>query len=162
MPEFSTPIVDWVNEFSAKGIARYPHDVNDFRVYGGVAIGMSVDDFMIYEQSGNEEVRVLEYRPLVVPGMIIGPEVGVDWKDVAFLYSSLDFGFANASTYYKIKWSATAGYAFHTDWYAFMGTAITNRETGVWVDPEGSDKKTQVGILADHLSGFSVGVGYQR
>jgi hypothetical protein len=162
LPEFSTPIVDWVNEFSAKGIARYPHDFNDFRVYGGVAIGMSVDDFMIYEQSGNEEVRVLEYRPLVVPGMILGPEVGVDWKDVAFLYSSLDFGLANASTYYKVKWSATAGYAFHTDWYAFLGSAITNRETGVWVDPKGGGKKTQVGILADHLTAFSVGVGYQR
>ncbi len=161
LKEFDTPIVDWLNEFSLKGVARYPHDIGDVRIHGGVGVGMTMDDFMIYKQDGNQDVRVLEYMPLVIPGMVIGPEVGVDWKGKLFLDTSLNFGLANAATYYKITWNGTVGYAFVPNWYVFLGGEISNRETGVWIKPKGGGKKAQVGILADHLNAGTLGVGFQ-
>jgi hypothetical protein len=122
---------------------------------------MSADDFMIYKQKGNLDVRVLRYEPLIVPGLIIGPEIGVDWKDLAFLETGLDFGFSGLA-YYKLKWSAMAGFAFHNDWYGFVGAEIINRETAVWLEPEGGGELIQEGILADHVNTVSIGVGYQR
>jgi hypothetical protein len=131
-------------------------------MYAGLGLGMSADDFMIYKQKGNVDVRVLRYEPLVVPGLIVGPEIGIDWKDRAFLETAVDFGFANGATYYKIKWGATAGVSFHNNWYGFVGGEIINRETGVWLQPEGGGKKSQEGILSDHINAVSIGVGYQR
>ena len=161
LPEFDTPISDWVNELTVRGIGRYPHDVGEVRIHGGMRLGMTVDDFLIYRQSGQTDLRVLEYEPLVVSGMELGPEIGVEWTGGVFGVTGIDFGLAGASNYYKLSWDAMVGYAFIDTAYAFFETEITRRETGIYLKPEGGGAKDQVGVVSDHANLFIIGAGFQ-
>jgi len=161
LPEFDTPISDWVNEITIRGIGRYPHDIGDIRLHGGMRLGYTADDFLIYRQSGQTDLRVLDYGPLVVHGMEIGPEIGVDWKGGVFGVTGLDFGLAYASQYYKLSWDAQVGYSFVENAYVFFETEVTRRETGIYIDAKGGGDKNQVGILSDHMNLFMLGAGFQ-
>lgn len=161
LPEFDSPITDWVNEFKVRGIGRYPHQIGEVQVHAGLRMGMSWDDFLIYRQSGEKELRVLEYAPLVITALELGPEIGVEWDGGVFGHTGLDFGLAGGTNYYKLSWDLRLGYSFIDNAYAFFDTNIVRRETAIYLSPDGGGAKTQVGVVSDHLSLFILGAGIQ-
>lgn len=162
LPEFNTPISDWLTHMNLLAVGRLPIEIDKkTKAHVGARLGFGVDDFMIYRQSGNVDLRVLDYGPLVVPGLIIGPEVGVDWNGTVFGQAGMNFGFANASAYYSLAFDAQLGYAFHPDWFAYAGTDINRRSMAVYMVPEGATETEQVGILEDHVNLFTIGIGMQ-
>jgi len=161
LPEFSDPIADWLNKAQVVGVGKYTFDQGNARIYGGMRLGFSTDDFMIFRQSGNSDVRVLDYGPLVVPGMVIGPEAGFSLDESLFGHIAIDFGLANASSYYAFTTEFQVGYAFQEGLYAFLGADITRRSLAVYMVPEGENEVLQVGVLDDHVNMISLGVGWQ-
>ena len=45
------------------------------------------------------------------------------------------------------------------DWYGFLGADVTRRSLAVYI--EGAKEAQQVGVLNDHVSLFTMGVGWQ-
>jgi hypothetical protein len=161
LPEFAEPIGDWLNNSHVLGVGKYTHEEGDLRIHGGLRLGLGFDDFLIFRQSGNADIRVLDYGPLVVPGMVVGPEVGISWDDTIFGHAAINFGLANFSTYYAFTTEVQVGYAFDESWYGFLGADISRRSLAVYMVPDGLDEIIQVGVLDDHLNLFTVGVGWQ-
>jgi hypothetical protein len=161
LPEFADPIGDWLNSSHVLGVGKYTHEQGDLRIHGGLRLGFGIDDFLIFRQSGNADVRVLDYGPLAVPGMVVGPEVGVSWDDTVFGHAAINFGLANFSTYYAFNTEVQVGYAFTDDWYGFLGADMSRRSLAVYMTPEGVDEVIQVGVLDDYLNLFTMGVGWQ-
>jgi len=161
LPEFSDPIGDWLNNGHVVGVGKYTHEQGDIRIHGGLRLGVGFDDFMIFRQSGNADIRVLDYGPLVVPGMVVGPEVGANWNDTVFGHAAINFGLANFSTYYAFTTELQVGYAIDESWYGFIGADISRRSLAVYMVPDGQDEILQVGVLDDHLNLITLGVGWQ-
>ncbi len=161
LPEFANPIADWLTKAQVVGLGKYTFDAGDVRAYGGLRLGFNSDDFLVFRQSGNTDVRVLDYGPLVVPGMLVGPEAGFTWNDTLFGQAAIDFTLANASSYYAFTTDLSVGYTFHESWYAFLGAEITRRSLAVYMIPDGSSDIMQVGVLDDHVNLFSLGIGWQ-
>ena len=144
------------------GLGKYTFGAGDLRAYGGLRLGFNSDDFLVFRQSGNTDVRVLDYGPLVVPGLLVGPEAGFTWNETLFGHAAIDFTLANASSYYAFTTDINVGYSFHDSWFAFLGAEITRRSLAVYMIPDGTGEVMQVGVLDDHVNLFSVGVGWQR
>lgn len=161
LPEFSEPISDWLTNFEVLGLGKGTFEAGDATVYAGARLGFGADDFLVFQQSGNADVRRLDYGPLVVPNLIIGPEVGFTVDDSVFGHAALNFGLANFSAYYRLNLDAQVGYAFTDEMYGFLGADITRRSLAIFMTTEGSSTPGQVGIIEDHANVFTLGMGWQ-
>ena len=121
-----------------------------------------MDDFLVFQQSGNADVRTLDYGPLVVPGLVVGPEFGFTVDDGVFGHAAVNFGLANFTTYYRLNLDAQVGYAFNDSVYAYLGGDITRRSLAIFMETDGADEPSQVGIIEDHSNLITLGVGWQR
>ena len=69
---------------------------------------------------------------------------------LGFQNFAIDFGMANASSYYSITTEIEVGYAFQENWFAFVGADVTRRSLAVYMIPDGQEDVLQVGVLDDH------------
>jgi len=120
---------------------------------------MAVDDFLTFQQSGTTTQRTIDYGPLVVTGLVTGPEVAVSWNDKVFGHVGVDFGFANFTSYYSLGFDMEVAYAFQDNLYAFIGADMIRRSLAVYMPYDG--KKQQVGTLEDHINLYTLGIGWQ-
>jgi hypothetical protein len=162
LPEFADPISDWLTHFEAVAIGKTDLLENGgTTVYGGLRLGLGFDDFLVFKQEGNADIRTLSYEPLWVPGLVVGPEIGFDYDETVFGHAAVSFGLANFATYYSMNLDMQVGYNFRDDWYGFLGADVTRRSLAVYTSLSGTSDAQQVGILNDHANMFTMGVGWQ-
>jgi hypothetical protein len=161
LPEFSEPVADWLTNFEAVGLGKGTFEAGSATMYAGARLGLGMDDFLVFQQSGNADVRTLDYGPLIVPSLVVGPEFGFTVDDSVFGHAALNFGLANFSTYYRLNLDAQVGYAFTDDMYAFFGADVTRRSLAVFMVPDGQTEAQQVGVIEDHANVFTLGMGWQ-
>lgn len=161
LPEFSEPVADWLTNFEAVGLGKGTFEAGSATMYAGARLGLGMDDFLVFQQSGNADVRTLDYGPLIVPSLVVGPEFGFTVDDSVFGHAALNFGLANFSTYYRLNLDAQVGYAFTDDMYAFFGADVTRRSLAVFMVPNGETEAQQVGVIEDHANVFTLGMGWQ-
>jgi len=159
LPEFSEPLADWLTSFDVVGLGK--STFADGQLYAGARIGLGVDDFLVFQQSGNADVRTLDYGPLIVTGLVLGPEFGFTLENNIFGHAAVNFGLANFTDYYRLNLDAQVGYTFTESMYGYLGTDITRRSLAVYMETEGSGDPDQVGIIEDHSNLFTVGVGWE-
>jgi hypothetical protein len=156
---FEAPISDWATEMNILAVGRHTLQLGEIEVQPGLRLGMGVDDFMLFQQSGTEDRRNMNYGPLVVTSLITGPELAASWQDKVFGHIALDFGFANFNTYYAMGFDLEVAYAFTDDLYGFFGTEVTRRSLAIYMPLNGSTQ--QVGVVEDHINLMSIGIGWQ-
>jgi hypothetical protein len=156
---FQDPISDWLSKLKVVGVGRLTTETGDFRIQPGLRLGMTVDDFLTFQQSGSTTQRTVDYGPLVVVGLATGPEVAFSWTDKVFGHVGMDFGFANFSSYYALGFDMEVAYAFKDNLYAFVGADMIRRSLAVYMDFEGDTQ--QVGTLEDHSNLYTIGLGWQ-
>ena len=162
LPEFAEPVSDWLTHFEAAALGKTELlEVGPTTVYGGLRLGLGYDDFLVFKQEGNADIRTLSYEPLGVSSLVVGPEVGFDYDQTVFGHAAVNFGLANFSTYYSLNFDMQVGYRFMDDWYGFLGADVTRRSLAVYVTPEGTSKAQQVGLLNDQVNLFTMGVGWE-
>ncbi len=156
---FEAPISDWATEMNILAVGRHTLQLGEIEVQPGLRLGMGIDDFMLFQQSGTEDRRNMNYGPLVVTSLITGPELAASWQDKVFGHIALDFGFANFNTYYAMGFDLEVAYAFTDDLYGFFGTEVPRRSLAIYMPLNGSTQ--QVGVVEDHINLMSIGIGWQ-
>jgi len=161
LPEFADPISDWLTRFEAGALGKTEILDGQTSAYAGLRMGLGFDDFLVFKQKGNADIRTLSYEPLWVPSLILGPEVGFDYDDTIFGHAAVNFGLANFATYYSLNLDMQVGYNFMDDMYGYLGADVTRRSLAVYTSLEGEDEAQQVGVLNDHVNLLTMGVGWQ-
>ena len=161
LPEFADPISDWLTSFDLAGLGKTTFEAGDATLHAGARVGISVDDFLVFQQSGTADIRTLDYGPLIVTGLVVGPEFGFTIDDSIFGHAAVNFGFANFNTYYRLNLDAQVAYAFTEDLYGYLGADVTRRSLAIYMETDGADSTSQVGIIEDHSNLVTLGVGWQ-
>ncbi|MEC8193058.1 MAG: hypothetical protein VX127_10005, partial [Myxococcota bacterium] len=94
-------------------------------------------------------------------GLVVGPEFGFTIDDSIFGHAAVNFGFANFNTYYRLNLDAQVAYAFTEDLYGYLGADVTRRSLAIYMETDGADSTSQVGIIEDHSNLVTLGVGWQ-
>ena len=78
---------------------RAPFRAGDDMFWAGARAGFHYDDFIFFEGCLDQPGCEIGYRPLGVPGLALGPELGAELGP-AFVVASYTFGFANGTSPY--------------------------------------------------------------
>ena len=154
---FDEPIPDWLNEFSARAIGRYPVDFDGGRVHFGARVGVDVNDFLYFtqEDSGGGSVDLL-YQQLIVPSTMFGVEVGTELGNF-FAVGSYEAGFTDFDGAYSHNLDLDLGVSI-TEMFFLQGDLGWNsRNTAVYA---GADK-ANVGTMQDSMTMFGLQAGFQ-
>jgi Bacterial Ig-like domain (group 1) len=161
--EFDEPVPDWVTDFEALVVARYPFVVGSTQLHVGGRAGLGANDFVVYKLEQENGTPFLTYEPLAIPSLDLGAEIGADFGTKAFLVAGITAGLANASDYYSTEVDFAGGYNFYKGLLGYVNLGVSTRDSTVWVIPEDTDvDRREVGTLKDGLTMFGVGIGYQR
>ncbi len=160
LADFNNALVpDWVSDFQALLLARYPVDVDRTRLHIGARAGASVGDFMVYRQDFTSATPVLDYGPLVVPAFDVGGELGVDHDGRIFGTAGATLGI-NGGGLYSTSVDADVGVAIAAGLYLYVDGAWQRRDTTVFL--QASDGSTsEAGALGDAVMVFGGGLGWQ-
>jgi hypothetical protein len=116
----------------------------------------------IAEDSMPSVSRVLEYESLVVPGVTAGAELESPLLGPLSGRVWLDFFLGRGSKYIENSLGMEVAAPIKTSFFVSAGIKMRNRETSVYVTPDGPVTKREVGVLEDHLYCVAVSVGYMR
>ncbi|MCB9780900.1 MAG: hypothetical protein H6742_20190 [Alphaproteobacteria bacterium] len=160
LADFGSVVPDWLNQFQATLMARYPVDIDRTRLHAGAKAGVSVDDFMIYRQDLSGDSPVLDYGPLVVPSFAVGLELGADYDGTVFGEASVLTGLnGGGGGLYGLDIDARIGWAFMDSLYAYGNLGWAQRSTGVYI--QDSDRQS-AGDLDDAFTMLGAGIGWQN
>ena len=161
IPDASDLIPDWYTAVGVSVIPRYIKESGDNLMYVGARVGFSESDFMVYRQELSGGATVLNFGPLYVPSLDLGAEVGAEIGDHLFGSLGGGIGLANASALYAKSFDLGLGYALKSGLFIDGGFLWSDRSSSIWLLPDGSDTKSEVGTVADRAAQFTVGLGYQ-
>lgn len=155
---FDDPIPDWINEFSARAIGRYPIELSSGgRVHIGGRVGMDVNDFLYFTQEESADGGVdLLYQQLIVPGTAVGAEVGAELGNF-FALGTYDAGFTDFDGVYSHSLDLDLGVSITETFFLQGDIGWNNRDTNVYA----GDDKANVGKMRDSMTMFGLQAGFQ-
>ena len=150
---FSAPAVDNLFAVQLMVVPRLPIAVGDNEISVGARVGFRYDDFVTFRGCTDPGCTV-EYRPLGVPGLGAGLEVGAEiWHLYAVLAGQA--GFAYGSQPYAANVDFNLGWNLTRNFLVDLGFGWQMRKAEL----EGEESGTIRGTLSDRQILGTLGVG---
>ncbi len=157
---FANPAQDWLSDIRVDVNGRYPFAVGEDEFWIGAKAGFRYNDFMVFKGCLDEGCRPegpgIEYEPLGVLGVGVGPELGVEIGKF-HLITGYDLGLAGGSKPYSSAIDTNVGFAFVEHLFADLGFGWSSRQVVLTSADTGEDR----GSLNDQQMTFDIGLGWE-
>jgi len=151
---FDEPARDQLLQGGIDLLLRYPFQPGNDTFWLGARGGFHYDDFIYFEGCVDQPGCAVGFKPLSVPGLAVGPELGAEIGP-AFVIGSYSFGLANFTQPYRHAFDLDVGLELAGPLFAEIGFGAVSRR----VELVGASSDTVRGQLNDAQMLFDVGLG---
>ncbi len=151
---FDEPARDQLLQGGVDLLLRYPFRAGDDTFWLGARGGFHYDDFIYFEGCVDQPGCAVGFKPLSVPGLGVGPELGAEIGP-AFVIGSYSFGLTKFSQPYRHAFDLDVGLELAGPLFAEIGFGAVSRR----VELVGATSDTVRGQINDAQMLFDVGLG---